>query len=41
LANVDLQGQGDLMSLHAGTAPTHGEKWLLSQWIRDQPYKFD
>lgn len=26
----------DPMSLHAGTPPTRGRKWMLSQWIRDQ-----
>lgn len=38
--NVDAQGQGDRRTLHAGLAPTRGEKWLLSQFIRDkaQPY---
>lgn len=32
--NVDLQGVPDPLTLHAGLAPTRGEKWLLSQWIR-------
>ena len=27
----------DMASLHAGLAPTRGEKWLLSQWIRRAP----
>lgn len=40
-ANVDLENQPDPNSLHAGTAPTRGEKWLLSQWIRDKPYTGD
>jgi len=40
-ANVDLEGRPDPLSLHAGTAPTRGEKWLLSQWIRDRPYAND
>ena len=35
-ANVDRQGQPDPATLHAGVAPTSGEKWLLSQWIRDR-----
>jgi len=36
LANVDLVGNPDRRTLHAGLAPTRGEKWLLSQWIRDR-----
>lgn len=35
--NVDETGRPVPKSLHAGLAPTHGEKWLLSQWIRDKP----
>jgi hypothetical protein len=35
-ANVDTNGVPDPLTLHAGLAPTRGEKWLLSQWIRDQ-----
>ena len=35
--NVDAAGQPDRRTLHAGLAPTAGEKWLLSQWIRDRP----
>jgi prolyl 4-hydroxylase len=35
--NVDAAGQPDRRTLHAGLAPTRGEKWLLSQWIRDRP----
>jgi prolyl 4-hydroxylase len=34
--NVDAAGQPDRRTLHAGLAPTSGEKWLLSQWIRDR-----
>jgi hypothetical protein len=34
--NVDAEGQGDYRTLHAGLPPTRGEKWLLSQWIRDR-----
>jgi hypothetical protein len=34
--NVDAQGQPDRRTLHAGRPPTHGEKWLLSTWIRDK-----
>ena len=35
-ANVDMEGRPDPMTLHAGLPPTIGEKWLLSQWIRDR-----
>jgi hypothetical protein len=36
-ANVDPAGEPDRRTLHAGQPPTAGEKWLLSQWIRDRP----
>ena len=32
--NVDEDGAPDWRTLHAGTAPTRGEKWLFSQWVR-------
>ena len=32
--NVDTTGAPDPRTLHEGAAPTRGEKWLLSQWIR-------
>lgn len=32
--NVEASGAPDRRTLHAGLAPTLGEKWLLSQWIR-------
>ena len=35
-ANVDDGGQPDPLTLHAGVTPRSGEKWLLSQWIRDR-----
>lgn len=35
-ANVDVQNKPDPRTLHAGLAPLSGEKWLLSQWIRDR-----
>ncbi len=35
-ANVDDAGQPDRRTLHAGSAPTAGVKWLLSQWVRDR-----
>ena len=34
--NVEPSGQPDRRTLHAGLPPTGGEKWLLSQWIRDR-----
>jgi prolyl 4-hydroxylase len=36
-ANVTRDGTLDPLSLHAGRPPTSGEKWILSQWIRDRP----
>jgi hypothetical protein len=33
-SNVTPQGAVDRQSVHIGTPPTRGEKWLLSQWIR-------
>jgi len=35
-ANVDMQGRPDPLTRHAGLPPTAGEKWILSQWIRDR-----
>jgi prolyl 4-hydroxylase len=35
--NVDKAGRPVAKSLHAGLPPARGEKWLLSQWIRDKP----
>jgi prolyl 4-hydroxylase len=32
--NVLPSGAPDSLTLHAGLAPTRGEKWLFSQWIR-------
>ena len=32
--NVQENGAPDERTLHIGTAPTKGEKWLFSQWIR-------
>lgn len=34
--NVTPDGKPDKRTLHAGTPPTSGEKWILSQWIRDK-----
>ena len=35
-ANVTQDGAPDPRTLHAGLAPTSGEKWVFSQWIRDR-----
>lgn len=35
-ANVDPSGAPDRLTFHAGKPPTKGEKWILSQWIRDR-----
>jgi prolyl 4-hydroxylase len=35
--NVDAEGNGDMRTLHEGMPPSRGEKWLLSQWMRDRP----
>lgn len=34
--NVRPNGAGDMLTLHEGRPPTRGEKWLLSQWIRNK-----
>lgn len=34
--NVGPNGAPDLQTLHAGLPPTSGEKWLLSQWVRNR-----
>lgn len=36
IANVERNGQPDPLTLHAGTPPTSGEKWIFSQWILDK-----
>lgn len=35
-ANTNSHGLPDTASRHAGLPPTSGEKWILSQWIRDR-----
>jgi hypothetical protein len=35
-ANVDDNGQPEQLSYHAGRPPLSGEKWILSQWLRDR-----
>ncbi len=37
--NLSADGNGDTNTLHTGLPPTRGEKWLLSQWIRDKPQR--
>lgn len=34
--NVDRTGRADPLTMHAGAPPTSGEKWVISQWIRDR-----
>ena len=36
-ANIARDGRPDPLTLHAGRAPTKGEKWIISQWIRERP----
>jgi hypothetical protein len=35
-ANVDGSGAADRKTLHAGRPPSRGQKWILSQWIRNR-----
>ena len=35
-ANVDLAQRPDPQTLHAGLPPQRGQKWVLSQWIRNR-----
>ena len=35
--NLDPAGAPDYDTVHAGSPPTSGEKWVLSQWIRTRP----
>jgi len=37
-ANVTPAGAPDRRTLHAGLPPAAGEKWLLSQWVRDRAW---
>ena len=34
--NVDAAGNPDPRTQHAGCPPTQGEKWVFSQWVRNQ-----
>jgi predicted 2-oxoglutarate/Fe(II)-dependent dioxygenase YbiX len=33
------EGKRDAKSLHAAKPVTRGEKFILSQWIHDRPFK--
>ncbi|HEY0961117.1 MAG TPA: 2OG-Fe(II) oxygenase [Pseudomonadales bacterium] len=35
--NALPDGKADLRTLHAGRPPTNGEKWIVSQFVRDRP----
>ena len=35
--NADREGRPDPRTLHAGRPPTSGQKWVLSQFIRNRP----
>lgn len=39
-ANVKLDGSPDYLTSHSALPPTHGRKWVLSQWIRAKPFPF-
>lgn len=36
--SVNPEGRPDRQTLHAGLPVTRGEKWLLSKWVRANPY---
>jgi hypothetical protein len=35
--NALSDGSADVRTLHAGKPPTHGEKWIVSQFVRNRP----
>lgn len=37
--NVDADGHVSPLTLHAGTPPTRGEKWVISKWFRSKPLR--
>lgn len=37
--NLDAQGNPNPLSRHAGQPVVRGQKWLLSLWIRERPYR--
>ncbi len=40
-ANVLPDGAPDVRTVHAGMPPTRGRKWVLSQWLRNQPQPYN
>jgi prolyl 4-hydroxylase len=36
---LDVNGVVDPMSLHAGAPVEAGEKWIVTQWCRERPYR--
>ena len=38
--NALANGESDLRALHAGTPPQNGEKWIVSQFIRNREVKY-
>jgi prolyl 4-hydroxylase len=36
---LDADGAVDPMSLHGGAPVEEGEKWILTQWCRERPYR--
>ncbi|MBA3576685.1 MAG: 2OG-Fe(II) oxygenase [Sphingomonas sp.] len=39
-ANVGPDGSPDFNTRHCGLPPTRGQKWVLSQWIRNKPFPY-
>lgn len=39
-SNVLPDGSPDFNTKHAGLPPTSGQKWVLSQWMRNKPYRY-
>ena len=39
-ANVLTDGSPDYLTSHCALPPSRGRKWVLSQWIRSQPYPY-
>ncbi len=39
--NIDPSGAPEKRSLHEGVATTRGEKWLVSQFVRNKPQPYD
>jgi hypothetical protein len=37
LVNALPDGSADVRTLHAGRTPRHGEKWIVSQFVRNRP----